>query len=171
MFVAHPSRWKALAALLLIGGIAIVGTVGLVLPADAPWWARLWGLGIVVPLALWCVQLSRQAFTDRPLIEADAEGIVWHRWSPQRIPWSAVKGWQDRHYINTRQFSLWLKDPAKYPATTINRWLGIGNRWLGFGHVTFSAAGTDRTDAELREVLKLYLGPATPPGLRGRMPG
>ncbi|WP_159999772.1 hypothetical protein [Roseomonas sp. 18066] len=158
-FVARPARRQALVVLAILMPILVFGAIGLPLHPEAPAVMRGIGLLILLPLAAWAVQCLRALLDQRPLIALDAEGLLWRRWSGQRIPWSAFGPWQERGIGFGPMLCFWLARPADHPPGMLQGLLRPANRWLGFGDIALSAAGTDRRFEELAAALRRFAPP------------
>jgi hypothetical protein len=166
-FVARVSRRSQVIVLASMLPILVIGAVNIPLRPDAPLAMRLIGWAVLAPVILWMLLSLRALFATAPVIEIDERGLLWRRWSSTRIPWQAVERWQARAFINSGYVTLWLKQPERYPSTTIHRLLSVGNRWMGFGHVTLNPGGTDRDLAAMVEAMRAH-APAPPLSADGR---
>ncbi len=106
----------------------------------------LFGFGWL--LILICTGFSiiggRQLFRVLPVIEIDANGILWRRWSGQVIPWSAIVRAEVRKVRNHRFLCLWLDAPLRYPARSTLGKLSRVNKSMGFGDIALNTVGTDQ---------------------------
>lgn len=167
MFVARSSKLQILVVMASILPILVVGAVNLPLHPSAPFAVRIIGGLILLPFLIWMLLCLKALAGDGPVIEIDRKGLLWHRWSPQRIPWSAVERWQVKSWMGATFVTLWLKDRHAYPSTTINAWIAPGNRALGFGDITLNAGGTDRDFEELVAAFRTHAPlPPLPPDPR-----
>lgn len=162
--VAHAARGKQL-GLVALGLLMTLASLFAVVSADAvqdPFhhWAG-WAGAIFFPLCTLVV--VRQMFRIGPVMEIGPEGILWLRWSPERIPWSAFTRAADMSIRNQRFVSLWLREPERYRPTTLHGRIAAGNKLLGFGELALSAQGLTCTHEEMLAVVQ-----ANAPGLFGR---
>ena len=91
----------------------------------------------------------RQLFRIGPVIEIDAAGIRWRRWSDAVIPWSAITDASSRSMSNEQFLCLTLAQPAHHPGRSTARLLAGLNKNMGFGDIAISANGTDRSHDDL----------------------
>jgi hypothetical protein len=109
---------------------------------------------------------ARQLFRIDPVIEIDASGLLWRRWSRERMPWSAFERASVQHFQKEKFLSFWLIDRERYASTTLLGRLAGANRSLGAGDMALTAAGTDCEFDELidavMEVAPQLLNPSTP---------
>jgi hypothetical protein len=162
MFTAYVSRLKLLVAMAAFLPILVIGLMAMPLHPGAPLAMRLIGAVILAPLLVWFLLALRLLALSLPVIEMDAEGLIWRRWSARRIPWSAIERWQVKSTLGIPFATLWLADRRAYPPLPIQRLLAIGNRWLGYGDLTLNASGTDGEFADLVAALQQRLPPPLP---------
>ena len=149
-FVARVSRLRT--------GLLIAGALGFV--AACLWILSLppGEIGEKVVIAayvgipffgLCAVVAARQLFRTDPVMEIDEAGILWRRWSDQRIPWSAIKGMSVLQIRNQRSLTLKLVDPDHYPGKGLMGLLAGPNRAMSGGDISLNMAGTDRRFDEM----------------------
>jgi len=100
---------------------------------------------------------ARQLFRTRSVLEIDAQGILWRRWSDQIIPWSAVVRAELRSVYGQNFLCLWLDAPARYPSRSTLGKLSALNKGMGFGDIALSTQGTDQSFDRLVEVVDAHL--------------
>ncbi|MES2059276.1 MAG: STM3941 family protein [Pseudomonadota bacterium] len=155
-FVAHVSRWRAAllvfgALVFVAGGVFVVQTKGLNDPrALVTGWLGALFFGACALVG------ARQLFRSGPVMEIDARGILWRRWSDERIPWSAIARAEAMSLRRQRFLALWLQDPEQYRSThLLGRVAGV-NKSMGFGDIALSVSGTDRSFADLVAAIERY---------------
>jgi hypothetical protein len=153
--IAHAARGK-LALLLLLGlgmSAAAIAGIFLVEPAREPITAAgMWVGALFFPLCV--VAIARQMFRAGPVMEIGPEGVLWRRWSDERIPWTAFTRAADLS-INRQEFvSLWLRDPERYRAHSLLGRLAGANKALGFGDISLGAQGLSCSHAEILEAVR-----------------
>ncbi|NYT42585.1 hypothetical protein HZY97_17565 [Sphingomonas sp. R-74633] len=159
--VAYTSRGKQLGLIalgLLMSGAAAFA-VRLADPVHDPlhYWAG-WGGLILFPLCT--LGFVRQLFRTGPVMEIGPEGVLWRRWSHERIPWTAFTRAADMSIKRQRFVSLWLREPERYRPGTLFGRLASGNKLLGFGEIALSAQGLTCTHEEMLATVQ-----ANAPGL------
>jgi hypothetical protein len=155
-FVAHVSRWRS--------GLMVLGALGFVVAAIVIMQTK----GLTDPLALvtgWLGALffgacglvgARQLLRTGPVLEIDPHGILWRRWSDERIPWSAIERAEAMTLRGQQLLALWLRDPARYRSShTLGKLAGV-NKAMGFGDIAISVSGTDRRFEELVAAFDRY---------------
>ena len=142
----------------VLGGLFLVSLLG-----DAPdggdpgaWLAALMG-GLTLLLFGSMTVFYMMLLPDmRDQVRISSEGIFSRGWSTDTIPWSEIKGvhvWeQGRHKF----IGLYLRDPAKFPPSTIvGKLLGPPGKPFGSPDKYMADVGDDRAD--LGDV-GIYLG-------------
>jgi prepilin signal peptidase PulO-like enzyme (type II secretory pathway) len=155
-FVAHVSRWRA--ALMVLGALGFVVAAIVIMQTQ----------GLTDPFALvtgWLGALffgacaligARQLLRTGPVMEVDARGILWRRWSDERIPWTAIERAEAMTLRGQHFLALWLHDPALYRSTHTLGKLAGANKAMGFGDIALSMSGTDRSFADLIAAFDRY---------------
>lgn len=148
-FVARVSVPKVV-ALLVCCAILMVGCIGMAVNAgDTDRMPRLMRqvIGIVGAAfaALSALGIGALLDLDRPLVEIGPEGLLWRRWSEQRIPWSAIKRASVRRHLAQSWITLSLHEPFRYPPLPLRRPLAVLSRGMGFGDITFSNQASDQS--------------------------
>lgn len=155
-FVAYASRLQAILVIAAMFPLFPLVLLNLILLPGAPWFLRVMGVVIIAPVVIWLVVTMRLIFLREPVLEIDGRGILWRRWSGERIPWTAIERWSARGAVGMPYVTLWLREPERHPARTISRLVSHANRRLGFGHLTLSTGGTNRTMPELIAAVRAY---------------
>lgn len=162
-FTAYASRLQLLTVSAGILPLITIGMVSLPLLPGAPLAARLIGLLIVLPVITWLLINLRLLAFRKPIIEIDQHGLLWRRWSPRPIDWSAIQRWQVKRHMGIEFVTLWLHDPSQHRSTTIHRLLAPFNKRLGMGDIAINAGGTHRSFDELVAAIARYApAPALP---------
>jgi hypothetical protein len=156
-FVAETSKTRV--ALMMLGSIAFVAAGAWMVTHFPDDLARLpFGILIPVPWLGWAaivffglagVAWSRQFFSGGPVIEMSPEGLYYRRWSETTIPWDAFDRAAIGEIQRQRMLTLWLRDPADYPSTTLQGRTAGANKAMGFGDICLSAIGLDRSFDEI----------------------
>jgi hypothetical protein len=159
--VAYAARGKQL-GLVALGGLMTLASLIVIRLADpvhdpVHHWA---GWAGAVFFALCGLAALRQMFRTGPVMEIGPDGILWLRWSPERIPWSAFTRAADMSIRRQRFVSLWLREPERYRPTTLHGRIATGNKLLGFGELALSAQGLTCTHEEMLAAVQ-----ANAPGL------
>ncbi len=165
-FVAKPSKVRI--ALLLLGALAFV-TAGLNMigvfgtPPDSHryspalikfvGWASILFFGAAVPISI------RMFFDTQDQLRFDAHGIYWKRWSAQTIPWSEITDIGVWEFKRQKSIILNLRDPARFPSTTMMGKLASANRALTGGDIALTLAGTDGRFETAMEVIHHHWPP------------
>ncbi|RYD95825.1 MAG: hypothetical protein EOP61_19030 [Sphingomonadales bacterium] len=169
-FVAHVSTGKMILLLLLAtafaaGGIwAIVDAEGI---AAANAISRGRGSedpGVIAAIG-WILTLfagyasiitARQMCQSGPVMEIDARGILWRRWSDQILPWHAIIRTEERSVRNQKFLCLWLDAPSRYPSRSTLGLLAGLNKGIGFGDIALTTQGTDQHFQQLVEAVNAH---------------
>lgn len=91
-----------------------------------------------------------------PAMRIDQEGIYWHRWSDQVIPWANIDSLKPYSIQGQKMVGITLIN------TNLNERKGLlgklkgVNNALGFGHVALTLQGTDGDYAAMVETLMYY---------------
>ncbi|GEM_PF-5524586 len=156
-FVAWPARGKlfGLCLLGLLLSLAALLAVRVADPVRDPlhYWAGWIGL-IFFPLCV--VAAIRQGLRSGAVMEIGPEGLLWRRWSDERIPWSAFTQAADMTFQRQRFVSLWLREPERYRSTSILGRLAGANKLLGAGDMSLSAQGLTCTHLEMRAAVQAH---------------
>ncbi|MBX9931382.1 MAG: hypothetical protein K2Y56_07570 [Methylobacterium sp.] len=156
VFVAYASRLQALAVTACFLPVAAAGFMNLVLLPGAPIVLRIVGLLILAPILVWFGISLKLFFLREPLIEIDERGVLWRRWSQTRIPWAEIERWRVGRTFGLPYVTIWLREPDRHPARTVNGLLRYVNRLLGYGDLTLSANGTDKDFPSVRAAMEAY---------------
>lgn len=166
-FEAHVSKGRTWIIILLALGFAAIGvgfasaatelarSVRLVFFRD-PFILRVFGWTAVVIGVLGAVIAARQLLRTGPVIEIDARGIRWLRWSDKFIPWSAITDAAPRAISGQQFLCLTLDRPEDHASRSITGMLAGMNRNMGFGDVAIGAQGTDRSIDELMDAVARF---------------
>lgn len=111
-------------------------------------------------VALFVVVLGaelRRLRMKEPVLRLDEQGILWRRWSEERIPWSEIASLrlfaiQRAHFVG-----LVLKDPTRFPSTTILGRSAKANRAFTQCDICLEVQGTDRSHQELVSAVEAHL--------------
>jgi hypothetical protein len=159
--VACSARGKqlGLVALGVLMSLAAVVAIRLADPVHDPvhYWA---GWAGVVFFPLCALAALRQLFRTGPVMEIGPDGVLWRRWSQERVPWTAFTRAADMSIRRQRFVSLWLRDPERYRPSTLHGRIASGNKLLGFGELALSAQGLTCTHEEMLAAVQ-----ANAPGL------
>jgi hypothetical protein len=147
-FVARVARGKLLLLFLLGVSMAAVALFVAVLP-DLDAIERGFGWLGVVFFAFCLLAIARQFFRAGVVLEIGPEGVLWRRWSAERVPWDAFACAEDMAMRRLHFVSLWLRDPESYRSNTVLGRLAGANKALGFGDINLSAQGLSCSHAEL----------------------
>lgn len=110
----------------------------------APWAVMALGAVSILFFGLTGMVALRQLARREAVVEIDAQGIRWRRWSDAVIPWDAIRELAVTQMMNQRFISLWLVDAAAYPSTHMMGKLAGANRGMGFGDIAIAPAGLDQ---------------------------
>ncbi|MCR5869886.1 MULTISPECIES: STM3941 family protein [unclassified Sphingomonas] len=153
--IAHVSKLKTSLLVALSLGFVAIGV----------WIVRIeeiaaiiaFGWGAILLFSGFAVIGIRQLFRDGLVMEIDARGILWRRWSDQVIPWSAITRAEPRAIRGQQFLCLWLDAPERYPARSTLGWLASLNKGMGFGDIALAVQGTDQSFQRLLEVVGNHL--------------
>lgn len=161
--VAYPSRWHiALLVLISVGlmaiGLDMIGAFGTPSPPLQPrhlsqatrGWLCIFGSGTCA------VVFGRMLFQTVPLLRIDQNGVWWHRWSNQIIPWSEITKVTEFRARLDRTIVLHLRNPDKFPRPQIWTFLSKINRALGGGDVAIGPFVLDKSFEEIMAAIELY---------------
>lgn len=152
-FVARVSRWRS--GLLVLGSLVFIAAGVFVLGIHDPERPMLpfWGWAGIIFASLTAVAWTRQLFQTEPVLEIDGQGILYRRWSDDRIPWSAIARAEIGLIRRQKFLSLWLRDPDRYQSTRLLGKVAKGNKLMGFGDIALNLTGTDQSfESMLRAV-------------------
>ncbi len=153
--IAHVSKLKtSLLVALSLGFVAIGVWIVLIEEVAA---IIAFGWGAILLFSGFAVIGIRQLFRVEPVMEIDARGILWRRWSDQVIPWSAIARAESRTVRGQPFLCLWLDEPGRYPARSTLGWLAGVNKGMGFGDIALGVQGTDQSFQHLLEVVGTHL--------------
>lgn len=164
--VAHVSKGKMVLLILAAAGFVAAGIWFAIDADDIAASSRRLRDPAIVQLIGWSAILLglgggavmlRQLLRTGPVMEIDARGILWRRWSDAVIPWSAIVRAEPRAMYNQKFLCLWLDDPGRYPATSTLGKLSSLNKGIGFGDLALSMQGTDQSFDRLLEVVGAHL--------------
>ena len=144
-FVANISRWRT--ALMVFGCLVGIGAGILLITIDylEQLEAWFWGWACILFCALAGLVLIRQLFRTEPVLEINSSGILWRRWSDDRIPWSAIVRAEIKLVQRQKFLSLWLRDPERYRSSRLLGKLAGANKAMGFGDIALNLNGTDQS--------------------------
>lgn len=166
-FEAHVSMKRMLVIALLALAFAILGmwfvnaatdisqTVRFVFFRD-PFVLRVFGWVAIAIGVLGAAVAVRQLFRTGPVVEVDARGIRWLRWSDKLFPWSAITDASPRTMSGQRFLCLTLDRPQDYKSRSMTGLLAGMNKNMGFGDVAISVQGTDRSFDEFVEAVSRF---------------
>lgn len=152
-FVARVSVWRTGGLVLLSLGFVALGAFLFSLSDPLN---RTIGVICVLTFGFFALVGVAQLFRTQPVIEVGPDGVLWRRWSDQRVPWLAINRAAVRRVRSEQFVCLWLADPSAYPA---RRWLGKLsrlNKALGFGDLPLATGGLDRRTDELVAAIEAY---------------
>ncbi|MEO7688461.1 MAG: STM3941 family protein [Sphingomonas sp.] len=152
-FVARVSRWRT--GLMVLGAAVFVAAGIFLLGIDGPEQTetRFWGWASIIFFGLAGMACIPQLFRTEPVLEIDSNGILWRRWSEDRIPWSAIVRAEIKLVQRQKFLSLWLRDPERYRSTRLIGKLGRANKTMGFGDIALNLSGTDQGFDAMIEVI------------------
>jgi hypothetical protein len=173
-FVATVSRLKVV--LLVAGSLLFVAAgIWMLLSPDLPDYFRIYGVLIPAPWLAWtCIVLfggfaigwARQLWRTGPVMEIGPQGLLWHRWSEEIIPWDAFERAEAVTIQRQKMVSLWLHDPQAHRSTKLLGRLAGANKAMGFGDISLTAQGTDRSFDDMANAVAEHA-----PELFGRIAG
>ncbi|MGY4397996.1 hypothetical protein ACVWZA_003198 [Sphingomonas sp. UYAg733] len=155
-FVAHVSRWRS--GLMVLGALAFVIAAGVIIRTEGATDRLAFGIGWLAALFFGACALAgaRQLLRTGPVMEIDARGILWRRWSDERIPWTAIVRAESKAMGRQRFLALWLQDPGRYRSGHVLGKLAGANKAMGFGDIALSASGIDRSFEQLVAAFDRY---------------
>lgn len=147
-FVACVSPGK-LTALLVLGLVMVAAALVAALLPDVDVVSHVLAWVGVAFFSLCVLAIVRQLFRTGPVLEIGPEGLLWRRWSAERIPWAAFVRAAETSMQRQRFVSLWLRDPECHRSTTAMGRLAGANKAIGFGDITLAATGLSCSHAEI----------------------
>lgn len=143
-FVARVSRWRT--GLMVFGAAVFVAAGIFLVGIDEPGQTetRFWGWASIIFFGLAGLVWVRQLFRTEPVLEIDSNGILWRRWSDERIPWSAIVRADIKVLQRQKFLSLWLRDPEGYRSSRLLGKLARTNKAMGYGDIALNLSGTDQ---------------------------
>ncbi|MBX3594947.1 STM3941 family protein [Sphingomonas sp.] len=156
-FVARVSRADMGVLLAVVAGVAalggwlaldrVEGSQGGV--ADPATWLHAMGWLILLCAGAGLAVIVRQMLRTGPVVEVDARGIRWSRWSDEVIPWAAITRIEPQVMGRQLFLCLWLDQPDRYPCRSLLGRLAWANRRMGFGDIALNMQGLDRSFDDL----------------------
>jgi hypothetical protein len=158
--------------LICIAGLLLFGWMTVSPYAFEPASALTRGAGIfgVCLFTILLLVNLRQAGYRGNVISIGPQGLLWSRWSEERIRWDAIQAARLASTRGEEVLRLWLEEPgAAQPRSILGRVAPI-NRWLGAGDLELSTTGTDRKFQEMIEAIQTFAPHllAPEPGTRER---
>lgn len=143
-FVARPSKIRL--GLLLLGSLGFVALglwiAGIFGSPPAP--EKIgWGWASIAFFGLCSIVIARRLADDGDQVTIGPAGIFSKQWSDQTILWSDIVDVSVWEYRRQKSIILKLKDPSRYPSTTVLGKLAAANRMLTGGDLPISLTGTD----------------------------
>ncbi len=149
-FVANPSKLRI--ALLILGsavfvalGFWMIGTFGP--PPESqrygPAFIKIIGWVAIIFFGFCGLAIAKMLFDSDEQVRINALGIYWKRWSSQTIPWSEITDVGVWEYQRQKSIILNLRDPARFPSSTVMGKLAAANRALTGGDIAITLSGTD----------------------------
>ena len=162
--IARVSRLRN--GLLVLGAAGFVAAGIFLLGVDDPRrpMMHFWSWVAIVFFGAAALVGIRQFFRTEPVVEIDARGLLWRRWSDERIPWSAFDRAEIGEIRRQRFLSLWLRDPERYRSTSLTGRLAGANKALGFGDISINVTGTDQKFDALAGAINRYAPELRQPG-------
>jgi hypothetical protein len=156
VFRAYASRKQALVVIAALAPMIVLAAWVLVINSHFPPAVRLvFGLMILV-FALILVGPIRGLLMSGPMLQVSSDGFRWRAWSDATIPWDGVEKWAVKGLLGTRYVTVWLLEPAQYPATTAARWTQRYNGWLGHGHISIPGGGMNRPPEDTEAAFRAF---------------
>jgi hypothetical protein len=149
-FVAKPSKMRI--ALLILGsaafvslGLWMIGVFGT--PPEnnrySPTSITLIGWASILFFGFCGAVSCRLFFDSGDQVRINASGIFWKRWSDQTILWSDITDIGVWEHQRQKSIILNLRDPSRYPSSTVMGKLSGANRALTGGDIAITLSGTD----------------------------
>jgi len=91
-----------------------------------------------------------------PAMRIDANGVYWHRWSEETIPWTNIDTLKPYSVQAQKFVGITLFDPSLTTRKGLLGKLKGVNNALGYGHVALSLQGTDGDYAGMVETLMYH---------------
>ena len=120
---------------------------------DIPDWA-LWSGG-----AFFCfcaLYWSLSIFDKRIQLHIDSEGLMYRRYSRQKIPWTAIEMVTLRRRHHNNFIEVHLRDSGQFPPTTIWMPMFVLNPLFGFQLLTIQDGGLDHDTGDILTPLIWY---------------
>ena len=138
--------------LLVLASLWVAGAFGAPPEPGKAWIGWLGAVLFALLAAMWAMRLR-----DSPdQIVVDEAGLTWRQWSDEHIPWSAVRGIEERELRRQTFFAVFLHDADAHPPSRLLGKVAAAQAGTGQGDFTMMVHGTDRTPDELREALRSY---------------
>ncbi|MDB5705650.1 MAG: hypothetical protein JWN66_2766 [Sphingomonas bacterium] len=153
-FAAYVSRWRI--GLLVIGALGFVAAGIFMLRDPKDLFIVAIGWAGILFFGLCAIVGARQLFRFAPVMEVDARGVRWRRWSNDLIPWSAMSRIEVQGAGLGSFVCLWLHEPELYRSRHLMGWLAGANKAMGFGDIPLNIMGTDRRFDDLVEAFDRF---------------
>ena len=145
-FVARPAFGHLLMILIaslafVFGGLWIAGLLGEVPKPGKEWVGWL----SVMFFGLCAVAIFIRLFDRDDQSKISSFGIYWKQWSRDTIPWSEIDHVSVWEYKKQKSILLHLRNPERYPSTTLLGKLAKANRALTGGDIALNTQGTDKS--------------------------
>ena len=121
-----------------------------------PFILRVFGYVAVGIGVLGAAVALRQLFRTGPIVEIDARGVRWWRWSDTFIPWSAITAATPRAISGQEFLCLTLDRPQDHASRSLTGRLAGMNKHMGYGDVAIGVQGTDRSMSDLIDAVARY---------------
>lgn len=144
-FVARVSRWRT--GLMVVGSVVFVAAGVFLVNIHDPEEPMMpfWGWACIIFFSVAGLAWSSQLFLTEPVLEIDAQGILWRRWSDDRIPWNAIVRTEIGAVRRQEFLSLWLRDLDRYQSSRLLGKVAKGSKLMGFGDIALNLTGTDQS--------------------------
>jgi len=160
VFEARPKKSRLI--LYILGCIAFIAASAWILFAPgalehsrrSPEVVTVAGWAGLVFFTICLVAWGRMFLSSGPQIRIDQRGLVWQRWSPEPIPFTAIADSWTAKVGSSAMLCLRLHDPARYsPRNPLLRMLAGANKTMGTGDVAIPTNGLDRDIDQLAGAL------------------